>query len=125
LVIVDMAGNTTLKADLHARLVDLRYSCSVGATHRENLDDAGEIAAPVPEFFFAPTQIQKRSQEWGAEVLNARIGAALEEFVADAERWMTVAVSSGRDAVAELYLSTLAGEVSPAVGQIGVLTTAE
>jgi len=120
-VIVDMAGNTTLKADLHSRLADLRYSCAVGATHRDNLADTGEIAAPAPEFFFAPTQIEKRSQEWGAEVLNKRMGAALAEFVADAERWMTVEVSTGRDAVAALYLSTLAGEVSPATGQIGVL----
>jgi hypothetical protein len=120
-VIVDMAGNTGLLADLHTRLADLRHSCRVGATHWEAAGAGPEIPAPVPEFFFAPSQIQKRADEWGTAELNARMGAALAGFVADTERWMTVEVSSGTEAVQALFEATRGGEVAPSAGQIGTL----
>ena len=119
-VIVDMAGDQPLLATLHGGLGDLRHSARVGMTHWDSMD-AVELPAPAPEFFFAPSQIQVRAAEWGAEELNSRLLDAVNRFIDDSFDWMTVEVAEGRDAVADLYDRTRNGEVSPATGQIGVV----
>lgn len=119
-VIVDMAGNQALLAELHTALADLRHSCRVGATHWEDGAPA-EIPGPPPEFFFAPSQLQQRSEQWGAAEVNRRLDEALAAFIDETTGWMGVEASAGRDAVAALYSELLAGNISPTTGQIGTL----
>ena len=73
---------------------------------------------PAPAFLFAPAQIAKRSGDWGAEVLAARMAEAWTAFAAWAEGWLTVEHLAGPDAVIEVFRTYLAGRVIPSVGTV-------
>jgi NADPH:quinone reductase-like Zn-dependent oxidoreductase len=118
-VFVDMAGSGPLRAAVHGHFGDqLRYSCSIGATHWDAPRDAGALSGPKPEFFFAPGQIQKRVAEWGPAGFQERIGAAWSAFRAFSEGWLRVQRGYGRDAVERVYLETLEGRARPEDGHV-------
>ncbi len=109
-VLVDMAGSKTLREQLHHHYGDaLRYSCSVGVTHWENADLAGDpdLPGPPPTLFFVPTQIEKRAAEWGPQELARRTAAAWDPFVAAADGWIDVKRGSGAEAVRQVYQDVL------------------
>ena len=117
--VVDMAGNPQIIADVHLLLgTNITYSCSVGATHwsatRENIS----IPEPRPEFFFAPSQLSKRSKEWGREELNRRIDESLALFIEGSERWLTIQHAHGATQVAEVYSALVTGQIDPRIGNI-------
>lgn len=117
--VVDMAGNPQIIADVHSLLgTNITYSCSVGATHwsatRENIS----IPEPRPEFFFAPSQLSKRSKEWGREELNRRIDESLALFMEGSERWLTIQHAHGATEVAEVYSTLVTGQIDPRLGNI-------
>ena len=117
--VVDMAGNPQIIADVHTRLkTKVMYSCSVGATHwsatRENIS----IPEPRPEFFFAPSQLSKRSKEWGREELNRRIDESLALFIDSSQRWLTIQHAHGATEVAEVYSALVTGQIDPRLGNI-------
>ncbi len=118
-VMVDMAGDAEVVGRIHRHYGDaLGHSCQVGATHWENVGNTSGLPGPEPTFFFAPTQLKKRSDEWGARELNRRIGTALGDFLDGAPAWLTVVRSAGPDAVAQVYADILHGEASAATGHI-------
>ncbi|MEQ8861189.1 MAG: DUF2855 family protein [Pseudomonadales bacterium] len=120
-VFVDMAGNAELRGALHHHYGDaLKYSCSVGATHWEAAKIGGNdvLPGPRPTLFFAPSQIQKRAKEWGADGLAKRTAAAWEPFVAVAEGWMDVRSERGPEAVAKVYQAVLQNRARPRDGFI-------
>jgi len=118
-VMVDMAGNSELKSTLHHHFGDqMKYSCSVGATHWEAAGGDGELPGAKPEFFFAPGQIAKRSKDWGPEGLQERIGASWTAFRDSTDAWLSVKRGYGRDAVETVYRETLDAKTSPAEGQV-------
>ncbi len=125
-VYVDFAGDRVLRAALHRHFGDaMRYSCAVGSSHwdAERAPDDGEaLPGAKPTFFFAPTQIKKRSAEWGAEGFQQRFATAWHAFtarVADPQRpWMTVVVEHGPAAVEQVYRSLLEGRARPDQGRI-------
>ena len=97
----------------------MKYSCSVGATHWDATAGGGEnLPGAKPEFFFAPGQIAKRSEDWGPAGLQERIGAAWFAFRDSTDAWLTVERGYGRDAVESVYAETLAGKTSPKTGQV-------
>lgn len=77
-----------------------------------------DLPGPAPELFFAPTQIAKRSKEWGRDGLDERSGEAGSRFADWAEGWIEVRHASGADAVTAAYRELLAGRVDPRHGQI-------
>jgi hypothetical protein len=119
-VVVDMAGDGRVQSRIHHHFTDgLRYASQVGATHWEDLDPGGaELPGPRPEFFFAPGQIAKRSEEWGPTELDARIGRALADFLETAPQWLTVQHSAGPESVTAVYLELLEGRADASVGHI-------
>lgn len=81
-------------AFVHTRLADqLTHSMAVGGTHWDHEADAppGDLPGSEPTFFFAPSQIAKRSKEWGR---------------------------AGAEAVTAAYQELLAGHADPRHGQI-------
>jgi len=61
-VYVDFAGNATLRRSIHEHFgAALRYSCSVGGTHWDELGGGRDLPGPKPTLFFAPAQIARRS----------------------------------------------------------------
>jgi hypothetical protein len=124
-VYVDIAGNRDVQAAVHEHLADqLRASLVVGDTHWDHQSyRALPETGPTPQFFFAPAQISKRNQEWGAETLAARVGAAWAEFSSWTDGWLRVERSTGADAVVATYRALLDGTTDPRVGHVCTLAS--
>jgi hypothetical protein len=113
-VFVDMGGAKEVLAEVHGHFdQQLRHSCQVGATHWEAVGFAGALPGPKPEFFFAPSQIQRRVGEWGAAEFESRVDAACTAFAASADAWMTISVHRGPAAVADVFGEVLEGRMAP------------
>jgi hypothetical protein len=118
-VVVDMSGDNAVVAGIHRHLGDaVMHSMAIGATHWEDLGGDHDIPGPAPQFFFAPSQITKRTHEWGDVEFAQRSGAALDAFVADSHRWMVVDHASGAAGIAQVYNDTIEGRIAPNRGQI-------
>ncbi len=118
-VFVDMAGSGPLLQAVHGHFRDqLRYSCAIGMTHWETPRTGEDLPGPKPEFFFAPSQVQKRAQDWGPAGLQERMGTAWASFQRFTEGWLEVRRGAGREALARVYEETLEGRTDPAQGQI-------
>jgi NADPH:quinone reductase-like Zn-dependent oxidoreductase len=123
-VYVDIAGNGDVRHAVHARLGGLLgYSMTVGGTHWDHRADTPPdgLPGPTPEFFFAPDQISKRSQEWGRDMLDARIGEAWDRYATWVDGWIDLRHARGSEAVTAVYTELLAGRVDPRVGHICTL----
>jgi len=118
-VMVDMAGNAEVKSALHHHFGDnMKYSCSVGMTHWDATKGAGKLPGAKPEFFFAPGQIAKRTQDWGPAGLQERIGASWAAFRDASDSWLHVQRQYGRDAVLRVFLDTLDAKTQPSDGHV-------
>jgi hypothetical protein len=117
-VSVDISGDGTTLAAVHERLGDhLKYSMIIGKSHHDS--PFAEVAVgPTPELFFAPTEVSRRTQEWGAEEYQRRGAEALEDFVARSHRWLTVERSNEPAGAASTWSDVFAGRVAPSVGRI-------
>lgn len=117
-VLVDMAGNAGLNASIHHHYADnLCYDCRIGVTHRDapkaNSDD---LPGPKPKMFFAPHQAAKRSDEWGAEGLEKRIGTSFAKFREFADSWLHVRRFNGVDETRAAFRAVMEGSASPTEG---------
>jgi hypothetical protein len=118
-VMVDMAGNGEVVEGVHTRLEnELKYSCTVGATHWEAKPRAQELPGPQPEFFFAPGRIVKRTQDWGAGGLQDRLGSSWRTFAAFSNQWMKVRRHVSPEALERVYQEVLSGALDPSDGHI-------
>ncbi len=118
-VFVDFAGSVTLAGAVHRTLGErLKYSCSVGVTHWEHMAMAEQLPGPPRVLFFAPDVAIKRSNDWGAAVLHARVREAMQQFLASAAHWLRIVEGHGQDAVASVYHAMLEGAADPAEGHI-------
>ncbi len=103
---VDMAGNRKVLESLHHHFQDnMKYSCGVGITHWESRDgqDPSTLPGAKPEMFFAPTQIQKRTKEWGAEKFQSGLANAWANFLGVVDGWVEIRESDGKDALLSTY----------------------
>jgi hypothetical protein len=117
---VDFAGSAPLRRSVHQHFGEaLRYSCSVGGTHWDELGGGRDLPGPRPTLFFAPAQIAKRSAAppagWGPAELQARIAAAWAAFMRPVNDpvapWLRVRSARGAQAVREACLALLDGQV--------------
>lgn len=121
-VFVDFAGNAALRKTIHNRFGNLKYSCSVGGTHVEQLGSARDLPGPRATLFFAPAQIKKRTTEWGAQGLGQRLLLAWQAFIGKvcdpAAPWLVVQHHAGPDAVNAAYANVLDGHGDPRAGHM-------
>jgi hypothetical protein len=106
---VDMSGNREVLSNLHHHIGDnMVNSCGVGITHYESRDgeDPGQLPGAKPSMFFAPSQIQKRSTEWGPQVLQQKLDEAWQRFIGDVDKWVDIVESND---VNGTYQTVLAG----------------
>jgi uncharacterized protein DUF2855 len=116
---VDMAGNGSVTATLHRRFGErMKHSSVVGLTHWEQRAAQSDLPGAPPTFFFAPTQLEKRTREWGAHGLQARYAEAWRDFASTAARRIRVVHGRGRAAVERVYRDTLEGRARPDEGYI-------
>ena len=122
--VVDMAGNGVVLAGIHDHFDRaLRHSLIVGATHRDDGERPAQMAGPAPEFFFAPTQIEKRAKDWGPGELMHRAGRAFAEFASFSDAWLHIDRGAGQEDVERAYRAVRDGTSEPTTGF--VLTLAE
>ena len=124
-VYVDFAGNAALRHTIHSQFVNLKYSCSIGGTHVEQLGARGagkDVPGVRATLFFAPAQIKKRSTDWGAAGLRDRLSAAWQAFTQTVSQphapWLLAQQTSGAAAVQTVYQQVLSGQGDPRVGHI-------
>lgn len=125
---VDFAGNAKLRKDVHTRFTNLKYSCAIGGTHVEDLGgarepgDAKSVPGPRPTLFFAPSQVKKRSQEWGPPVLGKKLVEAWHAFRVKVGQgstpWLQIQQHRGPQAVQSAYLQVLGGRGDPRQGHM-------
>jgi len=128
-VYIDFAGNAELRRAIHTRFTQLRYSSSIGGTHVDQLGGAKALPGPKPTLFFAPTQIKRRSGEWGAQELGQRLLLAWQAFTARVNDpknpWLVAHHHRGPDAVAVAYQKVLGGRGDPREGHMLTLNEGE
>jgi hypothetical protein len=124
-VMVDMAGSAEVISAAHHHFADnMKFSLQVGMTHYDEtgasggLPDAEGLPGATPEFFFAPGQVQTRSEELGAAELMRRLVESYLGFREFSDGWLRIEHSRGSDAVEQTYQAILAGKTDPASGQI-------
>ena len=116
-VIIDFAGNSVLLNNIYEKLSEaLKHVALIGLTDWKSEKQFKEI--PVAKFFFAPTHIQNKYQEWGAEKTNLLLGKALHDFVNDAVNWIELTYIKDQQSLTDLYLNMLKGIVDPSKGYI-------
>jgi len=113
-VLVDIAGSSAVRGDVHRRLGDaLGRSISVGATHGVWPDAAGAPSAPETVTFFTPAWIKHRTEQWTPGVVQQRLAAAWDRFLGavrdPARGWLTIELADGEAAVARAYDALVAG----------------
>lgn len=122
-VVVDMAGNGQLLADVHNHFGgELAHSMAIGGSHWESFGDRPEMAGPNPEFFFAPTQIEKRNADWGAGEPMRRVGEAFADYVRFTDDWLEIDQGAGTEALESAWNGLVAGEIAPTTGIMRSLT---
>jgi hypothetical protein len=121
-VYVDFAGNADLRRAIHTRFANLKYSCSIGGTHVEQLGNAKDLPGPRATLFFAPAQVKKRQADWGPAELGKKLVQAWRAFHArvanPAQPWLAVAHHRGPQEVQQAYATVLAGRGDPRLGHI-------
>ena len=118
-VLVDHSGDGEVVNGLHRHYGNnIKYSCLVGGTHWDAGPLASDLPGATPKFFFAPSQIQKRNQDWGAAGLQERIGEVWVRFRDSSDDWLHVVRDVGRDAVERVYRDVLEGRSKPDQGHV-------
>ncbi|CAN7671151.1 MULTISPECIES: DUF2855 family protein [unclassified Variovorax] len=130
-VYVDFAGNGELRRAIHTRFTQLKYSCSIGGTHVEQLAASGsgkDLPGVRATLFFAPAQIKKRTGEWGGDEFGRRMVEAWRNFIAQVTRpatpWLVAQHHEGPEAVQAAYAQVLSGRGDPRTGHILSLSRA-
>jgi Protein of unknown function (DUF2855) len=120
-VVIDMAGNPDVLAAVHQRLGErIQHSMMIGKSHHDATPsaDAGAMPGPAPQFFFAPTELDRLVQAWGAPEYQRRTAEATHEFIDASRAWMTIDERRGPDGPASAWRSVHGGEVAPDVGVV-------
>ena len=113
------SGDGEVVNGVHRHLGDkLVHSCIVGATHWSAGTRDRDLPGAEPTFFFAPGQIQKRSREWGPQVLEEKLGTAWRSFRDGSQAWLRVQRGAGRSDVERVYHGVLEGRAKPDQGHV-------
>jgi hypothetical protein len=119
IVVIDMSGSGPLLGAVHGHFRDrLRHSMAIGRSHHDSPPRASDLPGPKPAFFFAPTQVKKRVQDWGPRGYQDRVAEALRGFVDGSAAWLRLERSSGADAAARVWHDVHANAVPPDVGHV-------
>ncbi|MEM9566598.1 MAG: DUF2855 family protein [Actinomycetota bacterium] len=115
---VDMAGNPDVVAAVHRHLGEaIAFSVTVGATHWESRSgEPTPLPGPTPEFFFAPSQAAKKTEEWGPEELQSRMDTAYRSLVDQSEGWLRVEHRQGAAGIEATHRDLIEGRADPTSG---------
>ncbi len=111
---VDIAGNATLRRQVHAHASDaLLLSLAVGASHHQIDEPSGQLTGPRPELFFAPSVLEAVSSGDRAASFNQAFAASWDQFSALATSWLRPIAVQGVENAGPAYAQVRGGEVQP------------
>lgn len=117
---VDVAGDAEVRQAIHSHYGDqLLHSMAVGVTHWE--DFAGgdaELPGPTPSFFFAPSRVTKRAEDWGRAELERRVAEAWHPFCEWTASWLRTIPGEGFEGVRDAYIDVIEGRVDPSTAHV-------
>ena len=121
-VIIDMSANTDVLSRLHTHLGDnMRYTSNVGLTHWNEPRQVEGIIQQRSHQFFAPSHIQQRIKDWGAEEFGKRSHNYLANSTAKSRSWLKIDELEGVDALADVYQNVCDGKVAADRGLVVVM----
>ncbi len=117
-VVIDMAGNPAALRAVHERFGDgLAHSMMVGRSHHDAQPTSNEpLTGPTPVLFFAPTEVTRRSKQWGRDEYAQRCADAIASFAVASHGWLTIEPRYGTSGAQEAWADVYAGAVDPRVG---------
>jgi hypothetical protein len=118
-VIVDMSGNAPLLGALHQHLGEnLRHCINVGLTHWQESHSDAAVNTERSEFFFAPSHIQKRLQDWGPKVFEQKTSEFMFATALQCREWLKLTKIDGLSGLTEVYQDVCDGNIAPDEGLI-------
>ncbi len=118
-VFIDHSGDGEFVSALHHHLADdLKYSCTVGATHWNAGPRPEQLPGPEPAFFFAPGEIKNRIDAWGPTGFQERLGEGWRQFCASCDEWLSIVRDAGTAEVERVYREVLGGKAKPSEGHV-------
>ncbi|GAA3955185.1 DUF2855 family protein [Allohahella marinimesophila] len=121
-VIVDMSGSGQALGQLHTQLADNMKQCiNVGLTHWDEVVPGKGIIKSRSQFFFAPSHIQKRIKDWGADGFAERLAGFLRNTAEKSSQWLKLSTVAGLSGLADVYPKVCEGMIAPDEGLIVVL----
>jgi hypothetical protein len=120
---VDFSGDEEVRQAVHSHYgEELVHSMAVGVTHWEDFGSGGgELPGPAPSFFFAPTRVTRRAEDWGRAELERRVAEAWHPFCEWTGGWLEVIHGEGFEEVQSAYLDVLEGRVDPRTAHVVAL----
>jgi hypothetical protein len=113
-VVVDMSGSGPVLSELHAHLGErMRHCANVGATHHSASRTGPGIQRERSAFFFAPSQIKKRADDWGPGEFERRALAFWRDAALRSRDWITIERCQGADALERAFHELRLGKVAP------------
>jgi hypothetical protein len=117
--IVDMSANAQVLGKLHTLLGDnMRFCSNVGLTHWDEAGAAEGIISERSEMFFAPSHIQKRMQDWGAEGFQTRSSEFINRTALKSRTWLEMKTIDGIQGLSDIYPDVCDGRMPPEQGLI-------
>lgn len=121
-VLVDMSGNRQVVEMIHNVLDSrLKYSMAIGFSHHSaggRSSTKHDMKGPAQQLFFAPSEVMRRTKEWGVGGYHDRVRGALNSFVTRSRNWMDVESLNGPVAVEDAWKQVYHGLVPPNKGLI-------
>ncbi|MEM9704493.1 MAG: DUF2855 family protein [Pseudomonadota bacterium] len=116
-VIIDMSGNGAILGQLHKLLGDnMKYTANVGLTHWEDNKMSADFIRDRSAMFFAPGQIQKRAQEFGAAVYEEKTSAYFKGAAKRSLDWLELKTVKDLANLEPVYQDMLGGRINPVEG---------
>jgi hypothetical protein len=121
-VIVDMSGAGGVLSALAAHLGEnMRYCSNVGVTHHDATRVRPDTMGGRSAFFFAPSHIKKRSDEWGPGEFEKRAGAFFRDAALRSCDWLRIERLEGAQALERIFHELRLGKVGPERGLVASL----
>lgn len=112
-VYVDMSGNGATRKALHYHLGNnIKNSQIVGVTHWDAEHVLEKLPGSQPEFFFTPSQVDKRNADWGPSVLMQKGYAASAGLVLQLKGQLKLEHHQGLDFCAAVWCDMLDNKIS-------------
>lgn len=116
-LIVDMSGNGSVLNDLHKHLGDnMKFCSNVGVTHWKETNTGPDFIKERSEFFFAPSQLQKRINDWGLQGFNQKSSEYLKYSFGKSREWLKMTDIHGLEGMQEIFADVCEGKIAPESG---------